>query len=179
MARDFDFKRRPSAPSAQPVPVRPKITAALPKNPSSQKLLEPPKKLSWLVYLTVIIVVGVAVYLYYRSLQEPVTGTNTTTSSAETSPATTAKTALTIKLYDGGAGQNTLDAVAKTLENKGYQVEKLGKSQFEYDQTYVWFTKEFSSDAQTISKLLVGRTVTLKESQVSGAFAVQIQLGKK
>lgn len=173
MARDMDFRR--VAKAAKPV------TNAR----RTQK-----SRTGWPLLLLVIglglAAVGLFATYYYDSPAPkektatepapPVANTNTSESSTDVFSAQ--NTTFKVKIYDSGAGEDIVDSTAKLLSDKGYSVEKLGKSQFTYDKTYVWYVKARSSEAQLIGALLEGRDVSYKESQNSGGFELLIYLGK-
>ena len=84
-----------------------------------------------------------------------------------------------IKLYDGGAGSQTVELIAKRLTDAHYTVENLDKSLIEYDQTTIWYRQELADTAKEIVTHLSDRQVILKESAISGAFDILIYLGHK
>ncbi len=92
--------------------------------------------------------------VYYWSLQPRESRVNNSVSTTEES-----KSELVVKIYDGGAGGTDTETAAKTLSDNGYTVEQLGKSQFEYDKTYVWFVTGYQQDAEAIGALLGDREI--------------------
>jgi hypothetical protein len=112
----------------------------------------------------------------------------TTTNSSSVTPVTSdptddvftaTNTERVVKVYDSGAGEAVVADVLNQLKQGGYETENLGKSQFEYDKTYIWHTPTFTDTAQAIGLLLAGRQVGLRESQIAGVFDVLIYLGKQ
>jgi hypothetical protein len=176
MAKDLDFKprRKPATAQNQPAPVQ------------SSKKVRRETRASWSILLIVIGLVLIFTALYYQSLKttssattiNPLEAQDASTQSTNV-PSTNDETGLVINVYDGGAGSEATEAAVKKLEESGYQVKNLGKSQLEYDQTYVWYQEEFSEEIQGITDLLSNRTITLKETKSFGVFDIQIQLGKK
>ena len=114
----------------------------------------------------------------------PVASTETTPTTTNTTPTDTNKNIFAasssphIQIYDSGAGKNVLQATVKKLEAAKFDVENLNDSQFQYDQTYIWYHKENLELAQQIAGLLSDRKVTLKESKTYGLFDILIWLGK-
>jgi len=110
---------------------------------------------------------------------------NTTKSNLTTNdtvPLTTTKpseVALTIQLYDSGAGPDEVDRVKARLETLGYVVKNLGRSQFDYEVTYIWHRANREQEAKELAAILEGREIVLRQSQISGIFEVLIFLGKK
>ena len=187
MARDFDFHRRTEksaefgvAPThlTQPItsPRKPKPTA-------SRKAVAP-------LILVIVGLAAAATGLYYWSSQPPTASapaTNKSTSEQSASDTTTnsdknvfKKTdELVVQIYQSGAVQEAINQTEALLKEKGFTVENLGNSQFEYDKTYIWHTAEYTEKAKELGSLLTGRVVSYKESQNAGLFDVLIYLGKQ
>lgn len=102
-----------------------------------------------------------------------------TTTDASKNAFTAQQSSLIVKVYDSGAGEAAVAETLELLKQQNYETENLGKSQFEYDKTYIWHTAEFDAEAQAITELLPNRQVSLKESQIAGVFDVLIYLGKQ
>jgi len=174
MARDFDFSRR-----------RARTTS-----PRSVSRSRRPKT----HLVTVLILIGLVVLAVAalnqglhsaktpsNSLSTSPTSSSTATITSQSSPvvATSSSQSVTIKLYDGGAGNQTVDLIAKRLTDAHYTVENLDKSLIEYDQTTIWYRKELAEAAKEITTHLTDRQIVLKESAISGAFDILIYLGRK
>ncbi len=86
---------------------------------------------------------------------------------------------MVVQIYQSGAVQEAINQTEALLKEKGFTVENLGNSQFEYDKTYIWHTAEYTEKAKELGSLLTGRVVSYKESQNAGLFDVLIYLGKQ
>lgn len=133
------------------------------------------RTVGWLAFIAVLFFAAIAVGLYYQSLQGPSKKVTTPTEEAPQEQ----PQKLVVKVYDGGGGTEAVDAVATLLTEKGYTIEKSGKTQFEYDKTYIWYIDNFASDATAIGETLTTRQTVLKESKISGSFGIQIHVGKQ
>lgn len=100
-----------------------------------------------------------------------------TSTSSPTATATNSQP--TIQVYDGGSGESVASSIIKTIKSAGYTTESLGKSQFDYDKTFLYYRSAFATQAEAVAKLLAGRDVTLKESKIEGSFDILIYLGKR
>ncbi len=130
-------------------------------------------------------VVAIAVVLYYVSVKpSPVSqqSTNTTTLAApHTNTAVSGTQApttdATVTLYNSGAGAEAVSALAGTLKQAGYTSQDLGDSQFQLDQTYIWYQAAYLSDVEKIQKLLEGKKVALRPYTGTGPYKILVQLG--
>lgn len=133
-----------------------------------------------LVGVFILIIISVAAYA--ASISPAKTKTNSAALPKTTDQAslpTAANQALTIDLYDGGAGANAATAVVSKLASGGYVVNNLGAAQFQYDKTYIWYQKGYADDANKLAALLKDRLVQVGESQTIGVFNILIYLGQK
>ncbi len=172
MPRDLDFVRRPRR-----------------ESPTIHKPSRQPRSGSMAIaFVIIILVVGgilVAQYLSSKPTSAPALNagqtptTSTTPPTNSTTPTNQTKSSqAVIQIYDSGGGADELKKVSDSLA-KTYQIKNLGPSQFDYDKTYVWYRKEFKTDANAIAKLLSDRDVSLKESEISGVFDILVYVGKK
>jgi archaellum component FlaF (FlaF/FlaG flagellin family) len=175
MARDFDFRRTPTTKPIIKTPVTPAPVAQPPTQ--SVQPIKQSKNISWVAVVVILAVFAVGLGLYYQSLQSP--KSNVQTNSENSVEQESEKKQLVVDVFDGGAGADVLSTTIATLKENGFTVTDSGKTQFEYDKTYIWYVTGFESDAQRIASLLSSRKTVLKESKVSGGFTVQIQLGKE
>lgn len=83
-----------------------------------------------------------------------------------------------IQIYDSGAGATSVEEAIKALADEQLTVKNVGKSQFEYDKTQIWYSAGFEEQAKKIAAVLIGRQTAVKESKVSGPFDILIYLGK-
>ncbi|HSX42067.1 MAG TPA: LytR C-terminal domain-containing protein [Candidatus Saccharimonadales bacterium] len=180
MARDFDFVRQrpnnqPAAPN-QPVKPLPRSVVSLPR---------PGKKISvWIWVVIVFLLVAWVVFFYFLSLKPAAVSRNTapTVSSGVASGGTAvlgAQTtnALTITLYNSGAGSLAVDALTQKLKTQGYTTQNSGDSQFQLDQTYIWYQPAYLNDVQKIQTLLGSKKVALRPYSGTGPYQILIQLG--
>jgi len=188
MARDIDFRRRPSRRQINEPAARPKRTR------QRQPL--------FLATLILVLILGVAGLISSKKDQANNTNNSLAAPSQElldslssqgptAKPAQGSPTASTsnlfnhqtadfqIQLYSSGADKETTDKIIKRLQDKGYSVLYLGDSQFPYQTTDIWYRKEFESKAYEIGNQLTDRQVQYKESAIAGAFDLLIYLGKK
>lgn len=174
MARDFDFRRTPIS---RPITTNPSVVKPAVLAPQQKKVAKKSKNVSWIAVVVILAVFALGVGMYYQSLQPPkVTNTNNNANKEEQQ---TEKKELVIDVFDGGAGADVLASTVGLLKEGGFSVKDAGKTQFEYDKTYIWYVTGFESDAQKIAAILSSRKTVLKESKVSGAFTIQVQLGKE
>ncbi len=175
MARDFDFSRR----RAHAAPSRSSGRSRRPKTS--------PLTILVFVGLGVLAVIALAQGLSVSKTTNPSEKSTTPTNNLDTTPTpqssstTTAASSqpIVIKLYDGGAGSQAVELIAKRLTDAHYTVENLDKSLIEYDQTTIWYRQELADTAKEIVTHLSDRQVVLKESAISGAFDILIYLGHK
>lgn len=183
MARDFDFvQRRRPQPVSRPTPRR------------SRR----PNTISIAIFVG-LVVLGVALLGNAGSLtkshsttSQPDSATRPSESSASSSQTATgdnsASTSIAptldpaanspIQLYDSGAGDQTVKQTIADLATQHILVKNLGRSQFDYDRTYVWYATGKDQAAKDVVAALGNRQVTLKESTIAGSFDVLIYLGK-
>jgi len=165
MARDFDIRPKSrvqtTAPKTKPKEVRT-------KTPVSQK------RVGWVTFIVILAIAATLTAAYYQSLQP-----KSPTQTIDQNQTENVKEELVVKIYDGGAGESETKKAVTTLKDNGYQVEELGKSQFTYDKTFVWYVTGHQEEAQKIGNLLVGRNIVYKESRISGSFIIQIQMGNQ
>lgn len=186
MARDFDFRRRVT-PTTLPPHANRQVADSLP-----QPTLKARKRTSWPLLLVVIGLglASVGLYIWYNNstaTKTPLTASSPTSATVEPTPSdggssnvfTNNTETLVVQIYDSGAGETTVMSVAKRLEAAHYTIKTLGPSQFQYDKTYIWYTKEFTEQAHAIGALLTDRTISYKESQINGVFSVLVYLGKQ
>ncbi len=194
MARDMDFRRKPteSTPSSrvgQLPPVKHGRPANITTSPGGQRLSHR-RSPQTVLYLVIVGLAFAAIGTYYWSTQPPMSSSPPATNDEKkTAGQTTAQSnglnAVTksgqpiVQIYQGGAPEATVSQVIGTLREKGYSVENLGNSQFEYDKTYIWYTKTYADKAQTIGQLLSDRVISYRESQSAGVFDILIYLGKQ
>lgn len=195
MPRDFDIRKNVNS-SPPPRSYQQSLTASPvtdshdhqsntlkpAKKPQEQKHLLP-------VLIAIIGLAAAAVGTYYWStLPIKETTTNPTSDTTTSSPATESTdqknvfqggSEPVINFYQSGAPTEAISQITTLLKEKGYQVENLGDSQFEYDKTYIWYRAEFEAQAKTIGSLLANRVISYKESQNAGLFDVLIYLGKQ
>ena len=185
MGRHLDFKR-PSKPSGSasgasfssaPIQPHPAPTHHLPRK----------RRRLWPLIL-LIIGLGLASLALYEKYQQEISSPAATPSPTASSSPTTATESnvftsndgkLIVQLYDSGAGEEVVEAVAIKLREKGFEVAQLGKSQFTYDKTYISHSAEYAERSKEIGALLADRVVSYKESQVEGIFDVLIYVGKQ
>lgn len=177
MAHDFDFKPVTSRPKPTPhhTPVR---VNRLKKRSNVAPLM-----------LAIFGLAAAAIGAYYWASQPPkATAPAVSTDTAqELSGSTTENNKnvfqktdeLVVQVYESGASQEIIDQTLADLKEKGFTTENLGKSQFEYDKTYIWHTAEYTEKAKEVGALLTGRVVSYKESQNAGLFDILIYLGKQ
>lgn len=187
MARDFDFhvttKRvtNPSLPRPEVSQPNPLPTKTKPS--SSRKAVAP-------LILLIVGLAAAATGAYYWSSQPPTASapaTSTPTNQQSASDTSTESNSnvfqkndqLVVQVYQSGATQEAIDQTVALLKEKGFKIENLGNSQFEYDKTYIWHTAEYTEKAKELGTLLSGRVVSYKESQNAGLFDVLIYLGKQ
>lgn len=177
MARDLDIRPSQSRPPYRP-PQPVQQTVSRKKGRSVTPLV---------LALVGLAAAGLGVYYWASQPQTATAPTTTTTANKESSSAATdqeknifqKKDELVVQVYQSGASQAVVDQTIALLKEKGYTVENLGNSQFEYDKTYIWHTAAYTAKAQEIGALLTGRTVSYKESQNAGLFNLLIYLGKQ
>lgn len=167
MPRDMDFRPRRRAASTSHAPAR--------SNRRSSSA-----GLGWLILIGLIIAGG-ALYINNQpktnTTNQPV-NTSTATEEATELPTTDGETKV-VQVYLSGAGDEDLTNSIETLKQAGWDARSLGKSQLDYDQTYIWYSSEKKLEAEELAGLLSSRQVSLKESQLSGSFGILIYLGKK
>lgn len=176
MARDWDFRTRPSG------------VKALSSKPHQNK---PRKNVLHYLWIVALLLIGLIFIFIGVSQNDQPTGQASTSSfpaapevvpsAASSSTTSTAPTSTIqeVSLYDGGAGEEATKSLATTLEAKGYKVSNLGKSQFEYVGITVWYASGKLDAASSLAALLPNRP-TLKESQLGAAsgFTLLIYLGR-
>jgi len=187
MARDLDFARPRTVRPNSSAPVRPPVT-----NQPSAPTPAPTKtrsRIGWLVVL--LIILGLALLtigIYYQTSRAnrvstpPISATKKTTSTAvpveRDNILAGAKSEFSVQIYDSGAGKDTLNKVIKLLKDQHYDVVNLDQSQFNYDQTMIWYKKGFSAQAEKVADVLKNRDTKLTESSIGGVFDILIWLGK-
>lgn len=177
MPRDLDFRTRKKprpvavASSNQPKPNH------LPSLRKAKKKSLRPKIVLWLWAAVIFVVIAVAVFFYYESLKPAPVSQQPKPVSAKTDTAVSASQLGTVTLYNSGAGQDKTDALAKTLRAHKYSVQNLGDSEFQLDQTYIWYQAQYQTDAQTIQGLLGSKKVTLRQYAGTGPYKILVQLG--
>lgn len=183
MARDLDFRRKPT--STQTVqPNKGQTTPPIQSNTTPRKNRR--RGLAPLV-IAIIGLAAAATGAYYWATLPPTQKTTDTSSQTTTvaPPADDQKNVfqankeLVVNVYQSGAAADVIKNVTTVIEEKGFKVENLGDSQFEYDKTYVWHRAEYETQAKAIGQALSGRVVSYKESQNAGLFDILIYLGKQ
>lgn len=174
MARDFDFRRTPVS---RPITTNPSVVKPAVLASQQKKVAKKSKNVSWIAIVVILAVFALGVGMYYQSLQPP--KANSINSNVDKEEQQTEKKELVIDVFDGGAGADVLASTVGLLKEGGFRVKDAGKTQFEYDKTYIWYVTGFDADAQKIATILSARKTILKESKVSGAFTIQVQLGKE
>jgi hypothetical protein len=162
MARDFDFRpRRP----VTPAPTR-----------TSRKSNQ---WLSGVIFLGLIIIgLGFA----SQSSNKPTNPSSTQPSAPATAPDILKSADIVpdspLQIYDSGSGPDAVTQAITALHGQNLEAKNLGKSQFEYDKTYVWYVAGQEALAKQVVTALGNRQVILTESKVAGNFQVLIYLGK-
>lgn len=182
MARDLDFR-----------------TVRRPKNASPAPVVRQPKQTRQAGILATLIFLGLILIgfgLLYEANLAPIPGSQKTTE--KTSPSNNQKPSNldrlnqtagdrtapenrvrdSIQVYDSGAGTASVEEAIKALADEQLTAKNVGKSQFEYDKTYIWYSTGFEDQAKKIAAVLIGRQTAVKESKVSGPFDILIYLGK-
>lgn len=175
MARDFDFRSRRVLKPAK---------AALRKTNQKSNLR--------LVLLVIIGLLGGIYWLlagdtdadsYSRidrnQHQNRITSNDVEKRIERTATADATKATLTVQLYDSGAGKEVADKVKNELESLGYKVKDLGKSQFDYETTFIWHRENRQKEAEELAQFLKDRQVSLRQSKIGGVFEVLIFLGRQ
>ncbi len=199
MARDFDIKRvregtAPNGASQEPTqdfwPDNPKPKTKPVKNTSNKSTVQ---KATWPALLLILGLGlgGAALYSQYAGQSETpetkkLTPNNsqtqidsTVTAEALNQSAFDNSSTLLVQVYDSGAGIEATESATAALKTAGYDAKNLGKSQFEYDKTYIWHTPKFQEQAKAAATVLTGREISYKQSQIEGVFDVLIYVGKK
>lgn len=195
MARDFDIKRvRPQGTNPQPPQeFWPPKQATQPTKTKKTATKQAGQKTIWPLLLLVLglVLASAALYSQYigqvkaPATKKPVETKSQAPSNSATPADATVQSAfdnnssLLIQVYDSGAGEEATKNVTAALKAAGYDASNLGKSQFEYDKTYVWHTPEYLEEATAASSVLTGREISYKESKIEGVFDVLIYMGKK
>lgn len=178
MAQDFDFRKRP-------VQSTPPATKSLPTSILNRDRTRNRKKIPvWVWAIIILLVVGWAVFFYYLSLKPaPVSQQPTSSVSAKTPAAATllggqaTSDQPQVTLYNSGAGNAAVEVLATKLTSNGYTSQNLGESQFQLDQTYIWYQAAYLTDVQKIQTLLAGKKVALRPYNGTGPYKILVQLG--
>ncbi len=124
--------------------------------------------------------------MYWFSVQPevPVASSDSPSSISKTADttnraATDTSGLFTVEIYESGAGLELYQSTAASLALAGYDVKNLGKSQFEYDKTYIWYRSSLEEQAHKVGEALAGRDVSYRESKNEGLFDILVYLGKK
>lgn len=182
MPRDLDFRRRPDRPLTSPAVV---------ERPNRRRRRQPPVIItSLLIFGLITVVAGLISPIQIPSKPENPSApsiNSTAVSAAENDPQTRSEnppfgsppTAVVapIQIYNAGAGEEAVAAAIAKLAAEQLPVKNLGRSQFDFDQSFIWYQPEQEPRAQEIAAKL-GRQFTLKKSQIAGGFEILIYLGK-
>lgn len=176
MAKDLDFRtKQVQRPTQQPAS-------------DMFKALPPHKSKAW-IWIVILVLIAVAAVFYWQfknsasTSKTPVAVSSLDTQEASApTPTSTNKIAATssasVQVYDSGAGAEAVNEVVAKLKAVGYSAENLERSQFNYDQTYIWYRVGALPEAEKVKTILGERKVSLKETQISGSFDVLVLLGK-
>lgn len=193
MARDLDFVSRKPVNRLEPVAATAPPAAAktavkpLPESILNRTKAKKPTKLSTWVWLAVVLlIVAWAVFFYYLSIK-PSSVSRQPANSVSAKPSPSADTLLgaqasaaeqvQVTLYNSGAGADAVNQLADTLKRAGYTSQNLGDSQFQLDQTYIWYQQAYLTDVQKIQALLPRKKVALRPYTGTGPYKILIQLG--
>jgi hypothetical protein len=177
MAKDFDF-RRSARPSSAPLPPKPTVTAPIinDSKPSSALGAKPKKRGVVLPFVVALIIFGGAfygLYAYYLTLQPPATSSAVSSASNVTKDESKQ---LTITVYDRGAGSDKSQSAIKALQGAGFAAVVGEVGSFTYAKSYIFYNKQFNTQAQQISQTLASYNLILKESPLGG---ISIYLAKE
>lgn len=169
MAKDMDFapqRQRASTPKTSPI---------LPKPPAKKSKLA-----IWLILFAVVLL---ALAFYWQFLgSESTTKKNidnpVSQSSQSKSILSPIDTGLKVQVYDSGAGKEVLGTTVNKLKSSGYRVENMDSSQFNYDQSSIWYRKEDLDEAKKLIALFPERPFGLKEITMNGSFDLIVFLGR-
>jgi hypothetical protein len=141
------------------------------------------------LFLAIVGIAAAAIGAYYWASKPPTATAPAVSSTTDQQNTATAPDSgknifqktdqLVVQVYESGASQEVVTQSLATLKEKGFTTENLGKSQFEYDKTYIWHTAEYTKEAKTVGDSLTGRVVSYKESQNAGLFDILVYLGKQ
>ncbi|MEK7548755.1 MAG: hypothetical protein AAB499_02560 [Patescibacteria group bacterium] len=179
MPRDLDFRRRPDRSVAR-------IEVA--SQPARRRGRRQPPIIASAMLLFILITFGSS-FLYQGQSPDPLSDPTAISTKSTAISATDQGLELTaneslptainspIQIYNAGAGEEAVTALIQQLAKEGITVKNLGRSQFEFDQSFIWHQPELVTKAQEIAAKL-GRQFTLKESKIAGGFEILIYLGK-
>jgi len=178
MVRDWDFRRR--AP-------RPKVVATTAKKKTSYSQLH-------YLWLLALVVIGLILITLGLTRAEPVENTTpaaatpaTTTNTSSNDSSETTNNVFTsqpsgssIQIYDGGAGIAKVDQLIDKLKEENLTAISLGRSQFDYAGTTIWYIPGEEELAKKVGAQLPQETIIYKESQLGTAagFTVLVYLGR-
>lgn len=175
MARDFDFVRRPvkktnpTATTAAPV----RVAKPTPKTRRAWQRINTNKALIAVAILLIAVLMAVVAFSLLTANNRTKTPTKTTEQTSATTEAPL--TALTVVVFDRGAGTQAVDAVVQQVEDLKLTAQAGDQAQFNYDKSYVYYSEGYKTEATMLSEKISQRKLILKESPNAGIY---IYLGK-
>lgn len=187
MPKDFDFVKKKKTTITPPHLVAPpehrfsgEPITVTPKNPTENPNRK--SRYEWLLWVIVLLVVSLIVFLYYQSVKpssyHPTMPTARALVASQNKP-NTGINQMGISVYDSGAGSDVVQSLESNLKAQNYTVTDLGKSQYDYSETYIWYQSQYATQANAVAQALKGRKIVLKETKISNSFAVLVYLGKE
>jgi len=183
MAKDWDFQKTSTKPKTIKAPQT--FGSGNHKKPRNFRQLH----YLWLLALIVIGLIFITLGLIQESApsaqSSPTTPTSTSKENSDSNKNIdnnifTTQPSADIQIYDGGAGTQRVDQLINQLKENKLTAVNLGRSQFDYTGTTIWFVPEEEALAKRVGDSLSDTQITYKKSQLGAAagFKVLVYLGK-